>query len=170
MKSIRDQHSFKNDVYPNILHEAYKLLEIHSSMNKNQYPRYDDSWVPRGGSRGDRITHRRMDRGDRGRGRERRRGKEVYKPRMQYSQVEFAPGQDSRLIKCTQCYQCKKYRHFADFCLNIVETDQHTMSGYAVIEEDDEGGDEGIEEVGIGKEVEDVEPDDESVRSFHDVN
>ena len=31
MTSIRDQHSFKKDVYPKSLHEAYELLENHSS-------------------------------------------------------------------------------------------------------------------------------------------
>ena len=32
--SIRDQHSFKRDVYPPSLHEAYELLENHSLSHK----------------------------------------------------------------------------------------------------------------------------------------
>ena len=35
--SIRDQHSFKKDVYPKSLHEAYELLENHSSENKGTH-------------------------------------------------------------------------------------------------------------------------------------
>ena len=30
MTSIRDQHSFKKDVYPKTLHKDYELLETHS--------------------------------------------------------------------------------------------------------------------------------------------
>ena len=31
---IREQHSFKNDVYPRILADAYKMLSSHTSYNK----------------------------------------------------------------------------------------------------------------------------------------
>jgi hypothetical protein len=35
--SICDQHSFTKDVYPKSLHEAYELLENHSSANKGTH-------------------------------------------------------------------------------------------------------------------------------------
>ena len=34
MTSIRDQHLFKHDVYPKSLHDAYELIENHSSTKE----------------------------------------------------------------------------------------------------------------------------------------
>ena len=39
MKSIRDNHAFKKDVYPVTLHDAYELLENHSSANGGRHIR-----------------------------------------------------------------------------------------------------------------------------------
>ena len=65
--SIRDQHSFKKDVYPKSLHEAYKLLENHSSVNKGTHMATNQSGrggrSDRGGPREGRHRGRRAGRG-----------------------------------------------------------------------------------------------------------
>ena len=52
MTSIRDQHSFKNDVYPKTLHKAYTLLETHSLSKVNMNTDQRNYNVRGGGARG----------------------------------------------------------------------------------------------------------------------
>ena len=103
--TIRDQHAFGIDVYPNTLHDAYELLENHSSTEK---PRRDTD--PR--------RQRENDRTSRGRG----RGGQQYRSAFQFAQSDsVVPGSDGRTVARTLCFKCQKMGHFADFCPTLVE-------------------------------------------------
>ena len=95
--SIRDQHSFKRDVYPTSLHEAYELLENHSLSTKGAGSGETRAQV--GAERRDRRTQ--PGRGDGGGQYRRRRGGHV--TGMQYTQVTLVPGSDGRTVERIEC-------------------------------------------------------------------
>jgi hypothetical protein len=57
---------------------------------------------------------------------------------MQYAQVTVVPGSDGRVIDRIECWKYHKSGHFADYCPEIVEGDQHLIDGYEVIDAGEE--------------------------------
>ena len=92
IKTIRDQHAFGLDVYPNTLHDAYELLENHSATDKVQR---DDN----NKTRKDREAARRA-RGRGSGGRDGgRRGRGTYTGGFQFAQdSEPVAGTNGRLV------------------------------------------------------------------------
>ena len=96
MTSIRDQHSFKKDVYPKTLSEAYELLENHSSAKTGESKR--QSW-----RRGERGRHG-GGRGRTGRGRGSRIGG------MQFAQqASCTPGTDGHTVAYIKCFKLTRW-------------------------------------------------------------
>ena len=151
MTSIRDQHSFKNDVYPESLHDAYELIENHSSTKLTK-PKEEGSRFGRGRGRNERFTGR----GGRG-----------YTSGMQYAQqnAEIVPGSDGRTVARITCYRCQKMGHFADFCPEVVCGEQLHINAYEVAMGEDEGSfdEEEENEENSSAVVEEVEPDVELI-------
>ena len=142
MTSIRDQHSFKKDVYPKTLHEAYELLENHSSSKVHRNADQGNSSRRGAGNRG---RGGREGRGRRGRwGREGRGRVGV----MQFTQSpEATPGSDGRTVARITCFKCNKTGHYSDFCPDNIEGnidgEQNFVNAYELtMGEDDELNDE----------------------------
>ena len=143
MTSIRDQHSFKKDVYPKSLHEAYELLENHSSSKVGK----DQSKDPR------RFRNRREGGGRLGgrEGRGGRRGKRGRGGRGGVSGLHFAqttdivPGSDGRTVARIMCYMCNKHGHYSDFCPEVTEGEQMHMWAYEMVTHDEKGDEDNVE-------------------------
>ena len=116
MNKIRDQHAFNIDVYPKTLHDAYELLENHSSSYYRKQK--EGNRTGRGGSGGHGGGRGNQDGRGRGRG-------SNYTGAFQYAQTEdIVPGSDGRTIARITCFKCNKQGHFADFCPEVIESEQ----------------------------------------------
>ena len=109
--TIRDQHAFGIDVYPETLHDAYELLKNHSSTERPR--RNNESRI-----------QRENDRTGRGRGNPRGggRGGQQYMNVFQFAQSDnVVPGSNGRTVVRILCFRCQKMGYFADFCPTLVE-------------------------------------------------
>ena len=98
MTNIHDQYSFKKDVYPKALYEAYEILENHSSAKTGKNA--NNNRLKRRG-RGGRFGGR-EGRGGRGRG---GRDGQDHAGGMQFAQTtEISPGLDGHTVACIMCY------------------------------------------------------------------
>ena len=135
MTSIRDQHSFKKDVYSKSITEAYGILENHSSAKTGDTK--NPPWKRDGGGRYG------GGRGGRG-GRGHVRG-------IQFSQqAEIISGSDGRTISHIKCFKRDKRGHYSDCCPNEEEGEQIHVDAFEIITsdyEDLERDDEDKEEV-----------------------
>ena len=103
LTNIRDQQSFKIDVYPKTLAEAYKMLSAHtvrsitnmSSKGKKEAKSPINATTP---------ININTDSSNTG-GNER-----------SYLQTEVVPGTDGRTITHITCYNCNKKGHYSDNC------------------------------------------------------
>ena len=114
LSTIHDQHSFKIDVYPKTLADAYEMLSSHTHHNSTSNSK----------SKKENKLHNQTS--------------ETEEPRSapnsavnndtgnSYLQTEAIPGTDGRLIPHIICFNCNK-GHYADNCPEntTVNTEQH---------------------------------------------
>ena len=109
LNNVRDQHSFKIDIYPKTLADAYQVLSAHTTNNNNQSRNKRDSKQVTSNSEGT-PTKTNSHGGNTGNGME-----------TSYLQTEVVPGNDGRTISHITCYSCQNKGHYADNCPNIDE-------------------------------------------------
>ena len=114
MTTIRDQPTFGIDVYSSTLHDAYELMENHSSTDKNN--REEEARKRR---------ERKMIPG-KGRGRGNERGRNIGRgggrsqTSFQFLQAsEPVASTDGRIVARITCFNCGKVGYFADMCSEI---------------------------------------------------
>ena len=100
LSSIREQHSFKIDVYPKTLSDAYEMLSSHTIHTNPTKSRKDN----RTNTTSEQSNVRSG--GDSGLGRS----------DTSYLQTDIVAGTDGRTIEHITCYSCGKKGHYADNC------------------------------------------------------
>ena len=103
LTNIRDQQSFKIDVYPKTLAEAYEMLSAHTVHNiantSSKGKKETKSTISATTSRNVNNDTPNMGSNERS-----------------YLQTEVVPGTDGRTIAHITCYNCNKKGHYADNC------------------------------------------------------
>ena len=105
MATIREQHSFKIDVYPRTLVDAYEMLASHVNINNNQ---------------GSKTT--KENKTNNNTGTETPRSANTNRDGILYLQTEAVPGSDGRLIQHITCFNCRRKGHYADNCPSEAST------------------------------------------------
>ena len=114
MSTIRDQHTFGIDVYPNTLHDAYELMENHSSTDKNN--REEKARKRR---EKERISGKGKGKGNK-RGRNSGRERGGSQTSFQFLQAsEPVADTDGRIVARIICFKYGKVGHFDDMCSEI---------------------------------------------------
>ena len=115
--NIHDQFALNIDVYPTTLHVSYELLENHSKCDNHTFY---NGWQGRGGNR----CYQRSD--GRFGGRRGYKQTDTLTIELRYAQNNaIVPGSDGRTIDYIKCFKCLKHGHYADFCPNIITSEQH---------------------------------------------
>ena len=113
MQNIRDQYSFKIDVYPNNITDAYKLLSsYHNSIPSSKKNDNSNSTKQNNNKGTDKKNNDTSDVG------------------MSYLQDGGIPGTDGRFISHITCYRCGRKGHYADNCPEdeVKQGQQHMQS------------------------------------------
>ena len=108
LMSIREQHSFKIDVYPKTLADAYKMLSAHtphnSSNNQGKQKKDNRQSNPNvNNNNNERPTSESTTNNNTDTG-------------TLYLQTNVVPKTDGRLISHITCYNCRRKGHYADNC------------------------------------------------------
>ena len=150
MENIRDQFSFKIDVYPKTLSDAYDLLEAHgnftsrSSKNNNNH------------------NHKNRDDSE---------SEREVSSELQYAQTteEPIPGADGRFIEHIKCYACNKKGYLADFCPETRSGQTHLQQDtISHVEEnnDDTNIEEGVQQLLTHEDINDISDDESETSSI----
>ena len=114
LTNIHDQFAFNIDVYPNTLHESYKLLEYHCKHN-HQYRGWNKTRT-----REDRQTSQ-------GKGKAQNHQNDV--TGLQYVQnTQTLVGSDGRTIPRINYHKYGKNGHYANNCPGIITGEQHAIT------------------------------------------
>ena len=100
LTTIREQHSFKIDVYPRTLLDAYEMLSSHVNSDNNGKTKRDNRSTNNTESENVRSM---------GNNNNNRSG-------ASYLQTEAIPGTDGCLIHRITCFSCNKKGHYSDNC------------------------------------------------------
>ena len=103
LSSIRQQHSFKNDVYPRTLADAYEMLSSHTSPNED------------GGSK-NKKENKAVNNANTDTSRSATNDTTNNNTGSSYLQTAAVPGTDGRLIPHITCFRCNKKGHYSDNC------------------------------------------------------
>ena len=139
LSTIRDQFSFKIDVYPKTLSDAYEMLSAHtphnSSGNKNKKENKNTVNNTESDNRENNTTEN---------------ARSVTETGTSYLQSTAVPGSDGRLIPHITCYNCGKKGHYADNCPTQVCTpvneEQHVQMNNSNSSEHQEEDDSDVEQ------------------------
>ena len=104
LNSIREQQSFKIDVYPKSLPDAYEMLSAHTNHSNNTSKNKRESKSAGGNNDATAIKNNNKDDGQGG------------QTDTSYLQTEIIPGTDGRTIAHITYYNCGKKGHYADNC------------------------------------------------------
>ena len=115
LMSIREQHSFKIDVYPKTLADAYKMLSAHTPHNSsnNQGKQKKDN----------RQSNTNINNNNNERSTSEPTTDNNTDTGTSYLQTDVVPGTDGRLISHISCYNCGRKGHYADNCPGQVCTE-----------------------------------------------
>ena len=100
MQNIRDQYSFKIDVYPANITEAYELLSSYHNSIPHSTKRHDSS---------------NNNKQNNNKGNDKKQD-ETGEVGMSYLQDDGIAGVDGRFISHITCYRCGRKGHYADNC------------------------------------------------------
>ena len=105
LMSIREQHSFKIDVYPKTLADAYEMLSAHTPHNNNSNS----------------VKHRKENRNNNTSNTSENHSNTTSNTNNNdvgttYLQTNAIPGTNGRLIQHITCYNCRRKGHYADNC------------------------------------------------------
>ena len=117
MTTIREQHSFKIDVYPRTLVDAYEMLAAHVNNVNNQSNKATKE------SRNNSNT-----------GTETQRSDNTNRNGISYLQTEAVPGNDGRLVPHITCYNCRRKGHYADNCPGETNTSNNNQQHMQTVE------------------------------------
>ena len=106
--SIREQHSFKIDIHPKTLADAYKMLSAHTPHNNNNYQKKQ--------KKENRTTNTNINSNNNEETANTSINTSNTEAGTSYLQTNAIPRVDGRLISHITCYNCKRKGHYADNC------------------------------------------------------